>query len=436
MKKIYIAGLLAACTLAACRPNLKPETPQAGDADFSKYLAVGASLTAGFSDGSLYRDGQKNSFPAMLAKQFRSVGGGKFEQPLLPGEHGYPRPKFVLDVQKGLCDTVASLGPRLFPGGLDSLGSGENIAYEGPYNNMGIPGIRAIDYLFPGYGMLNPYANRLFANPMTAKPLDDLRTQQLQHTFFTLWIGNNDVLGYATEGGDGGTGTAVLSDPQVFTVAYDSVMNMLTARGAKGIVVNIPDVTATPYFTTIPAMGATVTKDQANTLNNYYNQTQVHFTPGANYFVIEDTNTTTGFRQIKQGELVLLTLPLDSVKCKGWGTFKPIPGRYILTADEIAKIKAATQQFNVIISNMATKYNIPMVDIQPLFNSVESGMAFNGVNYTTEFVSGSAFSLDGIHPTQRGYALIANEIIEKINMHYGSSIPYVDPNEYKGVLIP
>ena len=53
----------------------------AGSADFSKYVAVGNSLTSGFSDNALFRSGQENSFPNILAKQFAEVGGGEFKIP-------------------------------------------------------------------------------------------------------------------------------------------------------------------------------------------------------------------------------------------------------------------------------------------------------------------------------------------------------------------
>ena len=55
----------------------------AGSADFSKYVAVGNSLTAGFSDNALFKAGQQNSYPNILAQQFAEVGGGEFKIPYL-----------------------------------------------------------------------------------------------------------------------------------------------------------------------------------------------------------------------------------------------------------------------------------------------------------------------------------------------------------------
>ena len=82
MKKIYSVGLLV-CLLAACKPDLKTSAPKPGNADFSVYLAVGNSLTAGYADNSLYLTGQQNSYPLRLSEQFKLVGGGAFKQPLL-----------------------------------------------------------------------------------------------------------------------------------------------------------------------------------------------------------------------------------------------------------------------------------------------------------------------------------------------------------------
>lgn len=428
--------------VASCKPNIEPEKPSKGDgADFSSYVAVGNSLTAGYADGSLYRSGQENSYPAILAEQFKTVGGGIFRQPLLPGEYGYPSAKLVLGMHQGLCDSAASLSPIPYTGALDTVGSSTNIFNSsGPFNNMGIPGIRCIDFVIPGYGFLNPYAKRMFVSPTGSRPVDEVMVAK--PTFFTLWIGSNDVLGYATSGGEQAPatlgGTNKISDVDQFNAAYDSVLSNLRRSGAQGVLLNIPDVTSIPFSTTIPAKGLTLTKNDANLLNNAYNALGgfIRFNEGANYFIIEDSTVPTKFRHIKDGEYILLSTPQDSIKCKGWGTKKPIPGRYVLTADEVAKIKTATAAFNNIIYLMARRENLAMVDMNAYLKTLQTGIIFNGASFNASFVSGGAFSLDGVHLTQRGYALVANQIIMAINNKYKATIPMVDVNKYKGIQFP
>lgn len=94
--KIFkLAGIALTCAvIAACTadvsnpPPLNSGTASAGNADFTKFVSIGDSLTAGYADGALYLLGQQNSFPGMLAQQFAEVGGGTFEQPLL--KHDLP----------------------------------------------------------------------------------------------------------------------------------------------------------------------------------------------------------------------------------------------------------------------------------------------------------------------------------------------------------
>ena len=65
-----------------------------------------------------------------------------------------------------------------------------------------------------------------------------------------------------------------------------------------------------------------------------------------------------------------------------------------------------------------------------------SGIQYNGVNYSTTFVTGGSFSLDGVHLTGKGYAVIANEFIKAINAKYKSNLRQVNPNNYSGVKFP
>lgn len=435
MKKLFIIFGFAA--LASCKPNLKVDTPNANGLDFSNYVAVGNSLTAGYADGTLYRSGQINSYPNILAEQLGLFGPIEFKQPLVNGENGFPSPKLVLGYSTD-CLGATSLSPVPATGLSDSLDN-VNIAAQGPFNNFGIPGIRAIDFLMPGYANLAaslgaPFATRMFTNNAW-RPLDELRLNN--PTFFTLWLGNNDVLGYATSGGEENPlpiHPNNISDFGQFKLAYDSVLNTLTRTGAKGVLINLPDVTSIPFFTTIPANGLTLDSGQAAQLNAMSGSNT--FRTGSNYFVIQDLAAPGGRRQMRPGELLLLSLPQDSLKCAMWGSVVPIPKRFVLTLDEVQKVKDATNNFNSYIAATSVSRNIPLVDMNTFLKTVTSGFMFNGVLYNAQFISGGSFTLDGTHLTPRGHALVANEIIKVVNAYYKSTIPLIDAHKYPGIKFP
>ena len=141
-------------------------------------------------------------------------------------------------------------------------------------------------------------------------------------------------------------------------------------------------------------------------------------------------------RQAVTGELILLSTPSTNFTCLGWGSYTAIPQNYVLTTDEIQFIRAATTTFNGFIKQEAQKYNLAYVDMYSYLQTVAKGFAYNGINYNADYVTGGAFSLDGVHLTPRGYALVANEIIRTINGKYHSTIPYTDVNQFDGIIFP
>lgn len=423
MKKLYILGALV-CGMAACKPNIEPKAPERGDADFSRYLAAGSSHTAGITNRSLYLEGQKNSYPLMLSEQFRTVGGGDFKQPLVPGEHGWPVGKLIWDDVQGPCDSLPYYTTVPFRGALDTAGTHLNIYSQGPFGNMGIPQSKVIDYNTAGFANINRFARRMFNKPATARPLDELLLPE--HTFFTLWLGIEDVLNYASVGGETTpvpNNRNLITPALQFAVAYDSVLNTLIRNGSKGVVLTIPDILNMPYFNALPAMGMHLSMKDANRLNLKYNSTQVHFEVGMNYFLIEDQTAPNGYRQLRAGEKVRMDVPMDSIRCAGWGWEVPMPSVWVLTTDEMQRINGAVNDYNAIIHKLAANYQVPVSDVRYyLETAMKDGAQYNGANYTYDFLYGGLFSLDGIHLTGRGNALIANCIINTINEYYSSSI--------------
>ena len=430
LKNILIIALLG--LLFACEPDLETYTYNQGSADFSTYVALGNSLTAGYADGSLYREGQMNSYPSMLAQQFKTVGGGDFIQPLMEGEYGILPGKFKLGYSTD-CLGTTSLGPVPDSGQLDAMAP---IGYT--VNNMGVPGAKTFHLLAPGYGswagvplgLANPYFAR-FASSDNATVIGD--AMAMNPTFFTLWIGSNDVLGYATSGGIGDT----ITGQDTFAFMINTLLNNLTSQGAKGAIANIPNVTSIPFFTTVPANGLVLTDQaQVDGLNAAYQPLGIEFHLGQNYFIIADANAPAGLRQAVEGELVCLTIPQDSIKCAGWGSQVPIPDQYVLSLAELTNVTNAINGYTLSTKSLADSYGLALVDMNALLEEVKGGVTYDGDSFSSSFITGNTFSLDGIHLTPKGYVIAANKFIEAINAKYGSTISRLSTTDYRANVLP
>ncbi len=448
-KVLFFAAF--ASILATCKPELTLPSVSKGSMDPSRYVAVGNSITSGYADGALYYKGQMVSYPNLLSAQFKLAGGGNFSQPLMPassvGVGASGAAPFMLGYSTD-CLGVTSLMPvPVAASGDVSAFSSSVFASQGPFNNMGVPGAKAITVLAPGYGNpaagpgnYNPFFTRMASTPSTASILSD--AVAINPTFFSLFIGNNDVLAYAM---NGGASDAITPPTGAAGVGFDGSINAivaaLKANGAKGAIANIPDITALPYFTTIPWNGLTLRQGQADTLNNFMPNgtggSLYNFQAGNNAFVIEDSTVPFIYkRQIKQGEFILLNTPLDQIKCHYLGSLTPIPNKNVLTLAEIAKIEAAISSYNSTIQSVAASNGLALVDVNGFMSRASKGIIYNGVAINTAFVTGGAFSLDGIHLNPIGNALLANEFIKSINTTFGSTFPQVDATKYRGVIFP
>ncbi|MBD1397293.1 G-D-S-L family lipolytic protein [Pontibacter sp. JH31] len=439
MKKFFykssVLALMAGIFLTSCDPEIDTPSSSAGELNLTKYVAVGNSLTAGFADGGLYRSGQLNSYPAIMAEQFKLVGGGEFTQPLFTEAQrngsGYLR----------LTGFTAAGLPILTPvtSELAVRGMGQDgrtllyTKFAQPVQNLGVPGIRMENVTTAGYGWnnplgFNPYFERLLPDaPVPPKsgaltPYVDLVAAS-NPTFFTMWLGNNDVLGYATSGGQGNITTEAN-----FKTNLDAMMTALLKTGVKGMVINIPDVTGIPYFTT----KATASLRQMAAAAN------------AKLYITTGTGTV---REATNDDFVLLPSTVGTPEQvgtmtipHGFSPFNALANSEVLDKDEAAKVKLATQQFNQALAAKASA-NVGLVDMNAFFNSVQMKegkpqLSINAVAYSPAFITGNLFSLDGVHLTPRGYAIVANKIIDDINKKFNSRIPKADETKFRTVQFP
>jgi lysophospholipase L1-like esterase len=436
---IALALFLVGCSLDA--PTEKQTVLKTGTGNFTSYVALGNSITAGFQSGALTQKHQVYSYPNLLAEQ---MGVGNFEQPLLayPGLGAFTADSAGI-LQLVMLASPTTGNPVITPVPYTDYAaymampyvSVDVATYAAPYNNLGVPGAVTYDMLYAydadhcaaaraggSNQMFNIVLRNVFNNPPTTYTPVQL-AGALKPSFITCWIGNNDVLGYATSGGTSPATPTLVAD---FTALYTGLLNTLTAievdtvTTSQVVVANIPDVTTIPFFTTIPYM-----VDVPNI--------------GPVALVIQ-----TGAGAIRQATAAdLILLPASSVIGDVSGTYgpqgvpvglngaAPLPNSLVLDADEVVIAQDAVQAFNGVIAAQAAAHELYVVDIYGIFNGIKAnGYSTGGIDFSTNFITGGIFSLDGVHPSDIGHAIIANEFIKVINTQFKSTIPPVNIVEF------
>ena len=352
--------------------------------NFLNLIAVGDSLTAGFQSGSLNEKGQTNSYASLIARQ---VGTFLFlpliSSPGIPNELILvdPGPPPVLETAPGEGAT------RIFP-----LIVAQNLAIPG----QGVTEALTIKPDLP----LDSLEDTILGVPILLAdfgipPLSQIQLAfALRPTFTIFWLGNNDILGAALS-----ADPSAVTPFETFQQAYATAVGTILASGSQMIVANIPNVTAIPFLTPAEEVAALV---------------------GAPLAVIGPA------LGIAAGDFVTAPgVPLVSAILSGQAA-GPLPPNVVLTAGEAQTIVDATVEMNAYIAGVGASMSIPVVDIHGLFKELdENGITVDGVKLTTNFLGG-LFSLDGIHPTNTGYAVVANAFIDKMNEFYGLSISQVD----------
>lgn len=430
--------LICATILASCKPHFNVPDSEKGEINASNYVAIGSSMTAGYANGALYYDAQQNSYAKILSDQLKLIGGGEFKIPNVSqnsiGIGNSNNAPSILGNRTD-CTGATSLGPvKVANQGDLSVLTSNVYNSQGPFNNMGVPDVKVIDMDVKSYS--NPFYIRMASNT-TASILSDAVSKN--PSFFSVMLGLNDVLNFALKGGASESITPIFGAIGTgFEASINHIINKLMANGSKGVIANIPSIKTLSYFNTIPWNALKLDNASAASLTNaYVNLDSTIFYEGNNGFIIEDSNNPyLGFRQAVEGEYILLNVPLDSVKCFKWGSLIPIPDRYSLTLSEIDVIENAINDYNIILKNIATTKGLAFVDVNALFSKIKTGFSYNGVAVSSAFVSGGAYSLDGLNLTPRGNALLANEFIKAINNTYQSTIPTVDAMKYPGVIFP
>lgn len=439
--KLYISALSFALLFAACDTEdelieerlennpLPPATTLSGDPgslNLNKYVAIGNSLTAGLMDAALYNSGQQNSFPNILASHLQNVEGleaGEFNQPDIDSENGFNisvnntggqvAGRFELDISiPGPVATVGEL-PTPYDGDPSQL------------NNFGVPGLRVIEAALPGYAQFNPLYAR-FASSANSSVLGDVTAAE--GSFFTVWLGGNDVLSWARVGGAAPDGEenpeAEQTDPNTmtsinsFTQAYANVINSLLAANteARGVAITIPSITLLPFFRAVTYDPIALDQANADALNAGYAEYNQGVQAAAQFGLITaeeaalrniSFNVTTNANEtnavvILDDELSDITLPdpqggdpialpklrqanasdlltFNAATILGtqteagiYGLQAPVENQYVLTLNEQIVLNTRIAFFNGIIAQIAasTGGRVALVDINTIFADV------------------------------------------------------------------
>ena len=266
----------------------------------------------------------------------------------------------------------------------------------------------------------NPYFERILPTGKEDITYPDF-VKESNPTFFTATIGEYDMLAFATSGGK-----SSLTETSVFALNCQKLLDALVANKSKGIITNLPNVIDFPYFNFYSF------EDLAKNIGVL----GIYITTGNGIVRLATTND-----RILLDAIPNVGKSNASGQKKGTSTMYPLTNEEVLDKDEVNSVASRLTDFNGILKLEAEKRGIASVDLNSIYKQIQNNNynAGNGIKLSNSLLTGNFFSLDGINPTPRGSAVIANEIIKSINENYKNFlktvIPTLDVSKFEALKI-
>lgn len=455
----HYAGFVAAAALLlnACAPNQDTPTPTTR-VDVSRYLAVGDTYTSGFSAGGLTRASQEYAYPNLIARQLQGASNGAgFSQPLLETGTGagyfslvdFPADGFFRTRRvAGQAVRATVINPTACAGADTVRLLARSATASSLPQNLGIPGLRLTQIEFSGLGnenlavpgaTFNPYFERLLPAGSDQTYLQTTVSAAAASTFFTFFLGLDDLMPYVRSGGQCGPVPNSTLTNQLSQNAK-KILDQLTAGGRPGIIALLPSFANLPLLRTGRGLDL-----EARLQRKFADDALI-------YIYLEDPNGQGRTQHITNSDYVLATVipSIGQLTAVTVGTTtlmlpygrdirNPLRDADVLDNLEHSRVSVVASGYNNALNSLATDvYKMPVItpakkqstlDLDvALFNPVAGSISMAGVTYTAEPVRGNFFSLDYYSLTPRGNALLANTFISAFNKAYRANIPAIDAN--------
>lgn len=399
-----LAALLLAAVTGGCR-SLDPITgppPQSGSANFSNYVGLGTNLCAGTESGGTVERHQAFSYSTLFSQQ---IGSTNYDR------QSYDQDGIdLLNLAPGY--KLQSLSPLIISTAGQVRGSPTRSAQPTDFHNLGVPGAIVSDVVDSSayYGGAN-YHSAHFDFIARHRGLLAQQVARLQPTFVTFEYGANELLGPATRG----SGNPIFP-PGLYGIYLHAALDAVQAAAptAKLALFTVPDATDIPYSRTF----SWITRDSVGLPTPLLGPGGAPLAPGSLVLLSAGDSLAAG-----TGFLPSCRSYVSGVHGNG----RPLRDDQILTPAEVASLQSAVLAYNTSISSEATARGTALVDLYAVIKSAAAnGITYNGTRYTTAFVTGGLFSLDGVHPTDFGYGVMANALIDAVNAKFGSTVLRVD----------
>jgi hypothetical protein len=403
--------LLLAAFLAGCQgpcdsiESITGPALTSGTADFTNYVSAGTSISAGYQSGGIVDRHQMNSFPAIFARQIGKTvlqnGQGDFTFPSMGGD-GFPA-----------LMAIKSFSPLIINNSGRTLGyPAANYTQAASFNNMGVPGAIAFDFADTSRYHATADPN-MFS--VVARYRGTIAAQVLGQgpTFISYEYGANEVLGNATSGG-----ITPLFPSASYAALLTGHMNAIhaTLPNTKLAILTVPDVASIPFCTT--------------------------FKP---YTVMLSTGAVVALKgpggaDLSPNDLVLLTAKDSMAVGTGFpvgaynylnpaapGNGRSLSNQHVLNEAEQTAIRATASAMNAAIDSVALRPWVTKVDMAGLLTGIATnGYLVGSTRYTSSYITGGLFSLDGVHPNDLAHAILANAMIDAVNARFGSRVPHAN----------